>query len=168
MSAAAEVHQTQTGNSKTGMNQDTSMSDNSAALRQQSRLKLWLPTRAWLITLFVLSTSLFSAANTSRVIVPILRFLLPGAADPTIMILHGLIRKAAHFANYGVLFWILLRGPMAGRPYAALMLCICYAFFDEAHQILVPGRTPSLFDVAVDSSGALFSRFLNEATSGAS
>lgn len=43
------------------------------------KLKLWLPTILWLIALFVLSTSLFSAANTSKVIIPILRFLLPDA-----------------------------------------------------------------------------------------
>jgi VanZ family protein len=148
------------------MTHEARMIDDLPAARQQSMLKLWLPTIAWSITLFVLSTSLFSASNTSKFIVPILQFLLPGAPDPTIMILHGLIRKAAHFANYGILFWILIHGPMAGRPYAALMLCVCYAFFDEAHQILVPGRTPSLFDVALDSSGALFGRFLNEAAGG--
>jgi VanZ family protein len=130
-----------------------------------STVKLWLPTILWLIALFVLSTSLFSAANTSRVITPILRFFLPGASVSTIAILHGLIRKAAHFINYGILFWILIRGPMAGRPYTALMLCVCYAFLDEGHQILVPGRTPSLYDVALDSSGALFGRFLSVATS---
>jgi VanZ family protein len=126
---------------------------------------MWLPTILWLITLFILSTSSFSAANTSRIIEPILRFLLPGASAATIALLHGLIRKAAHFTNYGILFWILIRGPMAGRPYTALALCVCYAFLDEGHQILVPGRTPSLYDVALDSSGALFSRFLNAATS---
>lgn len=128
-------------------------------------LKLWLPAILWLIALFVLSTSVFSAANTSRIIEPILRFLLPSIPDATIAMLHGLIRKAAHFINYCILFWILIRGPMAGRPYTALMLCVCYAFLDEGHQILVPGRTPSLYDVALDSSGALFSRFLNAATS---
>ena len=128
-------------------------------------LKLWLPTMIWLSALFVLSTSLGSAANTSKVIIPILRFLLPGASWATIFLLHGLIRKAAHFTNYCILFWILIQGPMAGRPYFALMLCVCYAFFDEGHQILVPGRTPSLYDVALDSSGALFSRFLHAATS---
>src|SRR2546430_10596534 len=137
----------------------------SAADATHGSLQLWLPKLLWMIALFVLSTSVFSAANTSKVIVPILRFLLPGAAEPTIMILHGLVRKAAHFTNYGILFWILIRGPMAGRPYAALMLCVCYAFVDEGHQILVAGRTPSLYDVALDSSGALFSRFLNAATS---
>jgi VanZ family protein len=128
-------------------------------------LRLWLPTILWLIALFMLSTSIFSAANTGKIIVPILRFLLPSASAATIALLHALIRKAAHFTNYGILFWILIRGPMAGRPYLALTLCICYAFLDEGHQILVPGRTPSLYDVALDSSGALFSRFLNAATS---
>ncbi len=140
------------------------MEDRAAiAVSTESNLKLWLPPILWLITLFVLSTSLFSATNTSRFITPILRFLLPGASTATISLLHGLIRKAAHFTNYGILFWLLIRGPMAGRPYTALALCVCYAFLDEGHQILVPGRTPSLYDVALDSSGALFSRFLNAA-----
>ncbi len=130
-----------------------------------SNLKSWLPAILWLIALFVLSTSSFSATNTARIIVPILRFILPGASVATIALLHGLIRKAAHFTNYGILFWILIRGPMAGRPYLALALCVCYAFLDEGHQILIPGRTPSLYDVALDSSGALFSRFLNAAVS---
>jgi VanZ family protein len=128
-------------------------------------LKLWLPTILWLIALFVLSTSLFSAANTSKIIVPILRFVLPGASEAAIALLHTFIRKAAHFTNYGILFWMLIRGPMAGRPYTALMLCVGYALVDEGHQILVPGRTPSLYDVALDSSGALFGRFLNAVAS---
>jgi len=127
-------------------------------------LKLWLPTLLWLVALFLLSTSVFSSANTSKVIIPILRILLPGVSRATIGLLHGLIRKAAHFTNYGILFWLLIRGPMAGRPYTALTLCVFYAFLDEGHQILVAGRTPSLYDVALDSSGALFGRFLNEAT----
>ncbi len=117
----------------------------------------------WIVTLYVLSTSVFSAANTSRVIEPILRWLFPSASAATIVLMHGLVRKAAHFTNYAILFWLLIRGPMAGRPYTALALCAAYALVDECHQIFVPGRTPSLYDVALDSSGALFSRFLNAA-----
>jgi hypothetical protein len=67
------------------------------------------------------------------------------------------------FTNYAILFWLLIRGPLEGRPYVALGCCIIYAFLDEGHQIFVPGRTASLYDVALDSSGALFSRFLNSA-----
>ena len=123
----------------------------------------WAPVILWVATLFFLSTSLFSAANTARFIEPILRWIWPSASRSSISLTHGLIRKTAHFCNYAALFWLLIRGPMAGRPYAALALCVAYAMLDEGHQIFVPGRTASLYDVALDSSGALFSRFLNAA-----
>jgi VanZ family protein len=121
----------------------------------------WLPVLLWGLVIFTMSTSTFSALNTSKIIEPILGFVFPLASKDTITVLHALVRKSAHFTEYGVLFWLLLRGPMAGRPYMALTVCIIYAFLDEGHQILVPGRTPSLWDVALDSTGALFSRFLN-------
>ena len=123
----------------------------------------WGPVVAWSVVLFILSTSVFSAANTSRYIEPVVRWFLPSATAATVALIHGLIRKAAHFTNYAVLFWLLIRGPMVGRPYAALGLCVAYAFLDESHQIFVLGRTASLYDVALDSSGALFGRFLNAA-----
>jgi VanZ family protein len=34
---------------------------------------------------------------------------------------------------------------------------------DEGHQLFVPGRGASFYDVALDSSGALFSNFLTMA-----
>ncbi|HLW71281.1 MAG TPA: VanZ family protein [Candidatus Binataceae bacterium] len=128
-----------------------------------SGLTAWAPPILWIGLMFVLSTSLFSAANTVRVIEPILRWIAPAASAATIAMLHGFIRKTAHFVNYGILFWLLIRGPMAGRPYAALGLCVLQALLDEGHQVFVPGRTASIYDVALDSSGALFSRFLNAA-----
>ena len=129
----------------------------------RSSLGDWLPAILWMATLFVLSTTYFSAANTSKIIEPVLHWLLPGAPMATISLLHALIRKAAHFTNYAILFWLLIRGPLQGRPYAALLCCVIYAFLDEGHQIFAVGRGPSLYDVALDSSGALFSRFLNAA-----
>jgi VanZ family protein len=121
----------------------------------------WLPVVAWGFVIFTMSTSSFSAMNTSRFIEPMLGWLFPLASKETITVLHALVRKSAHFTEYGVLFWLLLRGPMAGRPYLALTVCVIYAFLDEGHQVFVDGRTPSLLDVALDSTGALFSRFLN-------
>jgi VanZ family protein len=121
----------------------------------------WLPVALWGVFIFTMSTSTFSALNTSKIIEPMMRWIFPLASTETISVLHALIRKSAHFTEYGVLFWLLLRGPMRGRPYLALAVCVVYAFLDEGHQILVPGRTPSLYDVALDSTGALFSRFLS-------
>jgi VanZ family protein len=121
----------------------------------------WLPVVMWGLFIFTMSTSSFSALNTSRFIGPMLHWIFPLASKETLNVLHALVRKSAHFTEYAVLFWLLLRGPLAGRPYVALSACLVYALLDEGHQILVPGRTPSLWDVALDSTGALFSRFLN-------
>jgi VanZ family protein len=121
----------------------------------------WAPAIIWMLGLFMLSTSFFSASNTSKIIEPLLQWFFPTASVATITLLHALIRKAAHFTNYAILFWLLIRGPLRGRPYLALGCCVLYAMLDEGHQIFVPGRGASLYDVALDSSGALFSRFLN-------
>lgn len=128
-------------------------------------MKIWLPVALWGLFIFTMSTSIFSAFNTSKVIEPIMRWIFPLASAETISVLHALVRKCAHFTEYGILFWLLWRGPMAGRPYVALAICVAYAFLDEGHQILVPGRTPSLYDVALDSTGAVFSRYLSLALS---
>jgi VanZ family protein len=121
----------------------------------------WAPSILWMAALFILSTSIFSAANTSKIIVPVLQWIFPSASIATVTLMHALVRKAAHFTNYAILFWLLIRGPLKGRPYIALGCCVIYAFLDEGHQIFVPGRGASLYDVALDSSGALFGRFLN-------
>ena len=146
------------------------VASNTAAIQlapqaQTSSTTNWLPVVCWTAVLFVLSTSGFSAANTSRFIEPIIRWFLPMASPTTIAMMHMLIRKAAHFTNYGILFWLLIRGPMRRRPYMALTMCLCYALLDEGHQVFAQERTASLYDVALDSSGALFSRFLHAAVS---
>src|ERR1700730_18339150 len=86
----------------------------------------WAPVILWSIVLFLLSTSIFSAANTAKVVEPVLRTLMPWISTTTIDIMHNLIRKLAHFTNYAILFWLMIRGPMAGRPYVALLLCVLY------------------------------------------
>lgn len=120
----------------------------------------WIPVILWGALIFTLSTSAFTAVNTSKIIDPILKWTFPSITAATIDVAHMLIRKTAHFSEYCVLFWLLVRGPMRSRPYMALMLCVAYALLDEGHQSFVPGRTASLYDVALDSTGALFSHFL--------
>ena len=135
----------------------------SADSREIAPLTEWIPVILWGALIFTLSTSTFSAVNTAKIIDPILRWTIPGISAVAVDVSHMLIRKAAHFTEYGILFWLLIRGPMAQRPYLALMLCVVYALTDEGHQVFVPGRTASLYDVALDSTGALFSHFLTTA-----
>jgi VanZ family protein len=135
----------------------------SAEPQEIAPLMEWIPVLLWGALIFTLSTSAFSAANTGKIIDPLLRWLVPGISAASVDVGHMLTRKAAHFTEYGILFWLLVRGPMKERPYLALMLCVVYALTDEGHQVFVPGRTASLYDVALDSTGALFSHFLTTA-----
>ena len=127
----------------------------------REKLKAWLPVAAWALLIFFLSTSFFSSQETGSWIEPILRWLLPWASNPTIEVMHYAIRKAAHFTEYGILFLLLIRGPMRGHAVLALAACALYALLDEGHQNFVPNRTASFYDVALDCSGALFSHFLH-------
>jgi len=133
----------------------------SAGFNAHSKLKAWLPVAAWATVIFFLSTSFFSAQETGSWIEPILRWLLPWASAQTIHVMHYGIRKLAHFTEYGILFLLLIRGPMRGHAVMALAACAAYAMLDEGHQMFVPERTASLYDVALDFSGALFSHFLS-------
>lgn len=63
------------------------------------------------------------------------------------------IKKAAHAAAYGLLWW-LWQGA-TGRPRLALAITLLYALSDEWHQTFVPGRNGWWVDVAVDAAGAL-------------
>lgn len=74
--------------------------------------------------------------------------------------LHHFIRKNAHFLIYlilGVLVKYAL-GSSGLKGFKALgiglLICVGYAFSDEIHQLVVPGRGGQLSDVIIDSCGA--------------
>ena len=123
-------------------------------------LKRWWPALAWAVVISGFSTGAFTAENTSRIIVPILHWIFPHAATATLFKIHFFVRKCAHFTEYFILSLLVLRGIRAGRPgtrfaWALLVVAIvaCYASLDEFHQRFVPGRTPAVHDVLIDTSG---------------
>lgn len=76
-------------------------------------------------------------------------------------IIERFVRKGAHMAEFAVLavliyLWI-NRWQIARlqRACAAVGLAALYACSDEIHQLFVPGRAGRIFDVMVDSAGAL-------------
>lgn len=76
------------------------------------------------------------------------------------------IRKAAHFAEYFILFQFFFLGlgkktPWPMRGYAALFLAFLFAASDEFHQTFIPKRTGLVQDVLIDTLGALFGLGLN-------
>jgi VanZ family protein len=125
-------------------------------------LKRWWPALVWAGAISLFSTGAFTAENTSRIILPILHWLFPHAADATLFQVHHYIRKCAHFTEYFILSLLVLRAIRAGRPgtrfaWALLVVAIviCYASLDEFHQRFVPGRTAAVRDVLIDTSGGI-------------
>jgi VanZ family protein len=124
----------------------------------------WVPTILWVAMLCMFSTTYFTSANTLGVLATILHWFSPGGTpliDPQFA--NMLARKTAHFSLYVGFFLILIHGPLEGRPWVALLICLVAGSLDETHQIFLPGRTPTVFDVAIDSSGAVFGCFMNAA-----
>ena len=75
-------------------------------------------------------------------------FYLPDSLVDTIF------KKSAHAAAYAVL-WTLWWLTLGRNAFLALVLTVGYAFLDEWHQTFVPGRHGRLFDVGIDTLGAL-------------
>lgn len=111
--------------------------------------------------MFLFSTAAFSSIHTGLVIIPVLHWLLPRASSETLDRLHEFIRKCAHVFEYSVLSALLfraVRGPGRGWQFrwaaTALILATLFAASDEIHQVFVPGRGPSIYDVMLDTAAA--------------
>ncbi len=112
--------------------------------------------------ILVLSSDAGSAEHTERWVVPLLRLLTPWATPSQLDALHGLVRKAGHLTEYAVLAALWYRAFTKGRHLTprsaatiAFAISVAWAIVDEARQSLVPTRTASATDVAIDGIGAL-------------
>ena len=138
-----------------------SASPSSFRLHPSSFLWRYGPVVAWVCFIFFASTAEFSAANTSRIIRPVLLWLSPGISEAAISEVHFLVRKAAHFTEYAVLALLAARAfgasPRRGLKrrwwLASFALVACVALSDEYHQSFVPSRTASLYDSLIDMAG---------------
>lgn len=78
----------------------------------------------------------------------------------TLQFLHHIIRKCGHFTEYFILGMLILRGIRAGEKgmhlrwaLVTILIVAGYASLDEYHQSFVPGRTPAVRDVFIDTTG---------------
>ncbi len=76
--------------------------------------------------------------------------------------IEGLVRKAAHMTEYGILSVLLYiwigqwEMSFLRRGGTAVGAAAVYAATDEIHQLFVAGRSGRFSDVCIDSAGALF------------
>jgi VanZ family protein len=125
-------------------------------------LRRWWPALVWALCISTFSTRTFTADNTASVLIPVLHWLMPKASMDFLLLLHHLIRKAAHVTEYFLLSLLVLRGIRAGRPttrlgwaLAAIGIVAGYAALDEFHQAFVPGRTAAVSDILLDTTGGI-------------
>ena len=111
----------------------------------RKKITPWIPVLIWMLVIFA-----FSSRPTLRA--------------ATIDWQDFIIRKMAHFVEYFILFALnyraLLRSTSLSKRQAILLafgLGLIYAFSDEYHQTLVPGREGRFRDVFIDSLGLLSS-----------
>jgi VanZ family protein len=131
---------------------------------QKDILKGWLAAILWLVVIAIESTSYLSAENTSRVLYPILHFVL-GLDWKHFLVWHHYIRKSGHFVGYFVLSLLLFRAWKATLSLPsvwalrwsaiAFLMSALVASMDEWHQTFLPSRTGLFSDVVLDSSAAL-------------
>jgi VanZ family protein len=130
-------------------------------------LARWWPALVWAVVISLFSTGAFTEEHTSSVIIPILHWLLSKASYATLFAIHHYIRKTAHFVEYFVFSLLVLRAIRAGRQdtrltwaLAAIIIVAAYAALDEFHQSFVPGRTPLITDVLLDTTGGTIAQIV--------
>ena len=125
-------------------------------------LHAWWPALLWATLIFLMSTDAFSSEHTGSIIQPILRWIYPAITREQFEIIHHLLRKGAHLAEYFVFTLLLFRGVRSSRSgwrwswgFLALFIAAIYSALDEIHQAFVASRTASPYDSLLDSTGAL-------------
>ncbi|MEO6656075.1 MAG: VanZ family protein [Pyrinomonadaceae bacterium] len=123
----------------------------------------YAPIFLWIGVIFFLSSNNGSMAETSRFVGPILKFLFPNISEDTLRIVHGLVRKTAHFTEYAILAFFIIRALSASsvpalrrfRYLLPLIVVAVIAAADEFNQSFEPSRTASAWDSGLDILGGL-------------
>ena len=104
-------------------------------------IKNWLPVLAWCLLIFYVSS-------------------LPKLPKLKTTFFDYLLKNGAHFTEYAVLYYLVLRALGYKRYFLGMLLTGLYALSDEFHKMFVPGRIASVYDLAVDIMGMFFTLIL--------
>lgn len=139
-----------------------SVADNESHARR-ARFRRYAPLVVWMLLIFLASTGELSAPNTSRILRPLLLWLFPGISEETLIRVHFMVRKAAHFTEYAILAIFAARAFVTSSHewlrrawvFATILLIVLYSLSDEYHQSFVASRTGSVYDSLIDMAGGL-------------
>jgi VanZ family protein len=113
--------------------------------------------------IFFLSFESFGASFSAMLLSAILRLLHFSVSSHTFGVLHLMLRKSAHCTEYAIfaifLYHCFLDSNQtewrARAAVQAVLVAGLYSLTDEFHQMFVPGRTASLVDCGIDTTGAI-------------
>lgn len=122
----------------------------------------WILVIGWMLLIFIFSSQAGEVSNENNKFV-IYIFNLLGLDLNSIFgtLSDFIVRKAAHFTEYFILYILLYRAINTKKNASikvfigVLLIVFLYACSDELHQAFVPGRGPAFRDVLVDTCGGL-------------
>ena len=100
----------------------------------KSQVARWLPPLLWAAVIFTFSS-------------------LRNPVVSQFFVWDYIAKKIAHVTEYAILFLLILRATKKNWI-LSILLTIAYAVTDEFHQSFIPGRTPAIYDIGLDTSGA--------------
>lgn len=111
--------------------------------------------------IFYASTGAMAASNTSRIIGPVVRWLFPDIGEASLLVVHMIVRKCAHFAEYAALALLAARAFLGSSQdflrrrwlASAFALVACVALADEFNQSFYDSRTGTIWDSLLDCAG---------------
>jgi VanZ family protein len=123
----------------------------------------WMPVLITIGVMYYFSTDVLSNSHTRSIIEKVLLRFIPHASSHALGIFNYAVRKSAHVCEYAVLGALLFRafrGDSTVRWQArwalyALASTALWALLDEFHQTFTRSREGSIWDVLLDSCGAL-------------
>jgi VanZ family protein len=123
-----------------------------------------------MILIFSASADTKSSSRSSRILEPLIHWLLPQLQPDKIWPVVLFFRKCAHLTVYAVLALLLWRALRAFSAQTtgwswrvarnAWFCVVLYASTDEIHQVFVPNRQGSAWDVLIDSTGGAIALLL--------
>lgn len=126
-------------------------------------LTSWAPVLVWMLVIFGASADSHSYEHSSRIVIPLLRWLFPHMPLWEMEHIHHFLRKCCHVIEYAIFGFLIFRAFHYSRnplpPWSwprvggALLFVFVYAASDEFHQRFVPTRTPRVLDVCIDTAG---------------
>lgn len=136
---------------------------NSRLRPRHSAFFYWSPAILWFVAISFFSTDNFSGENTGSILWDIFHGIFPNLTQEQFQPIHFLIRKTAHFTEYGIFAMLLLRGFRSGAitrwrwswAGSCVLIVAAYALLDEYHQTFTRMRSGSIYDSLIDISGGV-------------